>query len=62
MVSMIEHGRRGAGLRVALAIEEATREWPDGPIGASEWVLSVDIVSDDSADTDVTPAPTGTED
>lgn len=30
--------RRDPGLDVAVAIERATQDWPDGPIRPSEWV------------------------
>lgn len=36
-LSKILAGTRGAGLRVAAMIEEASADWPDGPIRAAEW-------------------------
>jgi transcriptional regulator with XRE-family HTH domain len=30
-------GERAAGLRLGLLIEEATRDWPEGPITVAEW-------------------------
>lgn len=35
-------GKRTPGLETALRIEELTRQWPEGPIVASEWVAKDD--------------------
>lgn len=39
-VSLIEAGKRSAGLTVAFQIEAATADWDEGPIAATEWVPS----------------------
>ncbi len=37
---------RRPGLDVAFAIERETREWPEGPVLASEWTKSTDELPD----------------
>lgn len=65
LVSQLIAGGKHAGLAAAIRIEDTTRDWPDGPLLAREWLAgrstllvkdiaagNVDTESDDASETD----------